>query len=97
MQIQPLQLYGSFSIPLQSLFFLLHCTADCCKDSMYIIDPGLSTEDVMELIKNIENNTLDISRIVLYPYSVVFNVLHELKKNLTNLRNNKNVTVIERY
>ena len=71
--------------------------ADCCKDSMYIIDPGLSTEDVMELIKNIENNTLDISRIVLYPYSVVFNVLHELKKNLTNLRNNKNVTVIERY
>lgn len=70
---------------------------DLIKDSLYIIDPGLATEDVMELIKKIEEGFLNISRIVLYPYSVVFNVVHELKKNIVNLRNNKNINVIERY
>ncbi|SES28899.1 adenine-specific DNA-methyltransferase [Gracilibacillus ureilyticus] len=70
---------------------------DLVQDSLYIIDPGLDSEDVMELIKLIETNEVNISRIVLYPYSIVFNVLHELKRNITNLRNNKNVSLIERY
>ena len=71
--------------------------ADIIEDSLYIIDPGLATEDVIELIKKIEDGSLNISRIVLYPYSVVFNVVHELKKNIVNLRNNRNINVIERY
>lgn len=71
--------------------------ADLMKNSLYIIDPGIMTEDIIELIKKIEDNSLDISRIVLYPYSIDFNVLHELKKNIINLRNNKNINVIERY
>lgn len=71
--------------------------AEFYEDSLYIIDQGLDTEDVMELIKKIENNEINIARVVLYPYSIVFNVIHELKKNLANLRNNKEVTVIERY
>ncbi|WP_352404272.1 site-specific DNA-methyltransferase [Sporanaerobacter acetigenes] len=71
--------------------------ADIIEDSLYIIDPGLATEDVMELIKKIEDGSLNISRIVLYPYSVVFNVVHELRKNIVNLRNNRNINVIERY
>lgn len=71
--------------------------ADLMGDSLYIIDPGIGTEDMMELIKKIEDNSLNISRLVLYPYSINFNVLHELKKNIINLRNNKNINVIERY
>lgn len=77
---------------------LLHqYEADLVFDSLYIIDPGLSTEDVMGMIKKVEDGSLNISRVVLYPYSIVFNVLHELKKNMANLRNNRNITVIERY
>ncbi|MBC3887984.1 site-specific DNA-methyltransferase [Acetobacterium paludosum] len=72
-------------------------TVDLCQDSLYIIDPGITSEDVMDLIKMVEDNTLNISRIVIYPYSLTFNVLHELKKNFLNLRNSKNVNVIERY
>lgn len=71
--------------------------ADLMKDSLYIIDPGIITEDIIELIKKIEDNSLNISRIVLYPYSVDFSVLHELKKNIINLRNKQNINVIERY
>ena len=64
---------------------------------MYIIDPGLTSEDVMELIRKIEKDELNLSRIVTYPYSIVFNVIHELKKNIKNLKNGKVVHVIERY
>ncbi len=76
---------------------LANYTAEIYQDSLYIINAGLQSKDVMELIKVIENNTIKISRVVIYPYSVVFNVLHEMKKNLSNLRNSKSVTVIERY
>lgn len=65
--------------------------------SLYIIDKGIESNDVMELIKKIEVNEIKVSRIVIYPYSVTFHVIHELKKNLKNLRNGKKVTVIERY
>lgn len=87
--------YGLSQIPKK--IRLRQYDSDLVKDSLYIIDPGISTEDVIELIKKIEDNSLNISRIVLYPYSIDFNVLHELKKNIINLRNNKNINVIERY
>lgn len=65
--------------------------------TLYIIDEGLTQDDSMTLIKRIENEELDITRIVIYVHSVPFNVLHELRKNLKVLRNNKNVTLIERF
>ena len=71
--------------------------ADIFDGSLYIIDKGLSSKDVMELIRNIENRKINLSRIVIYPYSISFNQSHELKKNIKNLRNNKNIYVIERY
>ncbi len=71
--------------------------ADLFEGSLYIIDEGIASQDVMELIKKIENNELSISRVVVYPYSLPFNQSHELKKNIANLRQNKNITVIERY
>lgn len=71
--------------------------ADLIEKSLYVIDEGLEQEDVMTLIKRIENEELNITRIVVYVHSLSFNVLHELRKNLKVLRNNKNVTLIERF
>ena len=71
--------------------------ADKIEKSLYIIEQGLESTDVMELIRRIESLELDITRIVIYANSISFNVLHELKKNLSNLRNNKTVELIERY
>lgn len=71
--------------------------ADLIDKTLYIIDEGLTQDDSMVLIKHIENEELDITRIVIYVHSVPFNVLHELRKNLKVLRNNKNVTLIERF
>ncbi|MGT2947909.1 site-specific DNA-methyltransferase [Streptococcus devriesei] len=71
--------------------------ADKIDNSLYIIDQGLESSDVMELIRRIESLELDISRVVIYVNSISFNVHHELKKNLSSLRNNKHVELIERY
>ena len=71
--------------------------ADRIENSLYIIQKGLSSEDVIELIRKIETTELDITRVVIYAHSIIFNVLQELRKNLKNLRNNKNVELIERY
>ncbi|MDO4605065.1 MAG: site-specific DNA-methyltransferase [Helcococcus sp.] len=71
--------------------------ADLIGKSIYLINEGLEEEDVMTLIKKIENEELDINRVVVYVYSATFSVLQELRKNLKVLRNNKNVTLIERF
>lgn len=72
-------------------------TADLIEKTLYIIDEGLQQDDAMTLIKRIENEELDITRLVIYVHSVPFHILHELRKNLKVLRNNKNVTMIERF
>lgn len=72
-------------------------TADLIEKTLYIIDEGLQQADAMTLIKRIENEELDITRLVIYVHSVPFHILHELRKNLKVLRNNKNVTMIERF
>ncbi|WP_243343320.1 site-specific DNA-methyltransferase [Anaerococcus sp. AGMB09787] len=72
-------------------------TADKLEKSLYIIDQGLQSTDVMELIRRIESLELDITRVVVYAQSIDFSVMNELKKNLSNLRNNKTVELIERY
>ncbi|WIM68709.1 DNA methyltransferase [Corynebacterium breve] len=71
-------------------------TLDVCEDSAYIIDTGLTSDDVVELVRLIETGELDVSRIVVFGYSVKFNVMHELKKNMNVLKSGRNVTVIER-
>lgn len=71
--------------------------ADLIEKTLYIIDQGLSQDDVMTLIKRIENEELDITRLVIYVHSISFNALQELRKNLKVLRNNKHVTLIERF
>ena len=70
---------------------------DKIENSIYMINNGLDSDDVMELIKRIETLELEITRVVVYAPSLSFHVLHELKKNLSNLRNNKSVELIERY
>lgn len=70
---------------------------DVCGDSAYIISPGLTSDDVVELVRMLENGELMISRVVVFGYSIGFSVMHELKKNLAVLKSGKTVTVIERF
>lgn len=70
---------------------------DKVNNSLYIIEEGLRSEDVAELIRRIETLELDITRVVVYSDSIRFNIINELRKNLANLRNNKSVELIERY
>lgn len=69
---------------------------DVCGDSAYIISPGLTSDDVVELVRQLENGDLAVSRIVVFGYSVTFGVMHELKKNLSVLKSGRTVSVIER-
>ncbi len=87
--------YGLNSMP--TPLKLASYYADRCDNSLYIIEEGITSEDVMELVKELETMTLDIDRVVVYPYSLPFHVMHELKNNIKTLRNNKNVELIERY
>lgn len=70
---------------------------DVCGDSAYIIEPGLTNDDVKSLVTMIENGNLNISRVVVFGYSVDFSVMHGLKNNLSDLKSGKSVTVIERF
>jgi adenine-specific DNA-methyltransferase len=70
---------------------------DVCGDSAYIINTGLTSDDVVALVRMLENGALTVSRVVVFGYSVEFSVMHELKKNLAVLKSGKTVTVIERF
>lgn len=69
---------------------------DVSGDSAYIISPGLTSEDVVELVRQLENGELEVSRVVVFGYSVTFGVMHELKKNLSVLKSGRTVSVVER-
>ncbi|MFZ3452531.1 DNA methyltransferase [Arthrobacter sp. 7Tela_A1] len=68
-----------------------------CSGSGYIVQAGLTTEDVLELVSKLEKDELDLSRLVVFGYSVTFSVMHELKKNLASLKSGRTVTVLERF
>lgn len=70
---------------------------DVCGDSAYVIEPGLTSDDVKSLVTMIENGSLNVSRVVIFSYSVEFSVMHELKKNLLVLKSGKSVTTVERF
>lgn len=67
-----------------------------CKKTLYLIDADMSSEAMMELIKELEDGNLLINRIVLFSYSFNFNQLIELKRNIATLKNTS-VKIIERY
>lgn len=68
-----------------------------CEDTAYVIEPGLSSEDVVALVSKLERGDLDLNRLVVFGYSVSFSVMHELRQNLTSLRSGQTVSLIERY
>ena len=76
---------------------LANYSLDVCGDSGYVIDAGLTSDDVVELVRLLENGHLVVSRVVVFGYSVEFSVMHELKKNLAVLKSGKTVDVIERF
>lgn len=78
-------------------FKLVNYIAHRYSNSFYIVNEGIESSDISRLIEMIENNELNISRIVIYTYSLPFTIINELKTNIKNLRNNKTVDIIERY
>lgn len=78
-------------------FKLVNYIAHRYSNSLYIVNEGIESSDIGRLIEMIENNELNISRIVVYTYSLPFTIINELKTNIKNLRNNKTVDIIERY
>ena len=74
---------------------LINYEIDVCNNSAYIIEQGITSEDIMKLIEMIEENILEVKRIVIYPYSIPFNIIHELKNNIKQLH--ADVELIERY
>lgn len=78
-------------------FKLVNYIAHRYSNSLYIVNEGIESFDISRLIEMIENNELNISRIVIYTYSLPFTIINELKTNIKNLRNNKTVDIIERY
>lgn len=78
-------------------FKLVNYIAHRYSNSLYVVNEGIESSDISRLIEMIENNELNISRIIIYTYSLPFTIINELKTNIKNLRNNKTVDIIERY
>jgi adenine-specific DNA-methyltransferase len=68
-----------------------------CGDSGYVIQPGLTSDDLLVLVTKLETGELDLNRLVVFGYSVTFSAMHELKQNLTSLKSGRTVSVIERF
>jgi len=68
-----------------------------CGDSGYVIQPGLTSADLLALVTKLEKGELDLNRLVVFGYSVTFSVMHELKQNLKSLKSGRTVSVIERF
>ncbi|MDR3048585.1 MAG: site-specific DNA-methyltransferase [Elusimicrobiota bacterium] len=64
--------------------------------TIYLINQGWNTKALKNLLNKIGKNEIQISTIVIYPYSFGFEILRELKTNIkTNL--DSPPTIIERY
>lgn len=68
-----------------------------CDETCYLIDDGITSDDIRELVTRLERGELLISRIVLFGYSFNFTQLGELKRNVNLLKNVGNIKVLERY
>lgn len=68
-----------------------------CGDSGYLIQPGVTSDDLLALVTKLETGELDLSRLVVFGYSVTFSAMHELRQNLKSLKSGRTVSLIERF
>ena len=70
--------------------------ANLMDDSLYLIDEGIKSEDIMLLVKQIEEGSLEINRVVIYVHSFDYKLITEIRNNIKVLKN-KDVSLIERF
>jgi adenine specific DNA methylase Mod len=64
--------------------------------TLYLISPDWNTKALKALLNSIGKNQLNVTTIVVYPYSFTFEALRELRTNIhTNLENS--IAILERY
>lgn len=73
-------------------------TAFKCDNTLYFIDPNITTQDIKILIEKYQNVSGFFSnRIVLFGYSFNFTQLSQLKDNLKQVTDYRKIDVITRY
>lgn len=73
-------------------------TAYQCANTIYFINPGITSQAIRELIEKYQNdNKFSPNRIVLFGYSFNFTQLSQLKDNLKQLSDYRKIDIITRY
>lgn len=72
-------------------------TAYKCNSTLYLINSGLDSSVVKDLVERYNNVDFFVNRIVLFGYSFTFNEIQQLKDNLKLLHERIKISIITRY
>lgn len=87
--------YGLIRKP--ETYMLNDYEASLIDNTIYLIDEGLKSEDLKILVRDIEDGSLNINRVVIYLHSFSFHILQEIRTNIKALKNSKNINLVERF
>ncbi len=68
-----------------------------CENVLYLLNEGFDCKGINELVKRLENNIIEINKIVVFSYTFNFSNSIELKANIKQLKNVKPPVVEVRY
>lgn len=63
----------------------------------YALDEGMTTKDVIELVRLLESNELKITQFVYFTTALEFHTLTEVKNSFKQLRNDRSITLTARW